>query len=186
MPFATRADLLARSNAKRLFNLAVPADMEMPADELMRAALVGGVTSMTEDEDYIETLTLALDAIDKALADADALIVSYGIPATAQNSLLARLASTIALYYLQGAERMTDEIRKAYEGCVDTLKSHAQGKLDLVPEFLSEEPASSTGALIESGPARYGRRPPPPHSLGEGSSKPTLPLAGEGWGEGDD
>ena len=162
MPFATRADLLARSNAKRLFNLAVPADMEMPADELMRAALVGGVTSMTEDEDYI--VVLALDAIDKALADADALIVSYGVPSAAQNSLLARIASTIALYYLQGAERMTDEIRKAYEGCVDTLKSHAQGKIDLIPDFLVDDPASSAGAMIDSGPARYGRRlsPQPP------------------------
>ena len=66
-------------------------------------------------------LALALEAIDKALADADALILSYGIPATVQTTLLARLASTVALYYLQGAERMTDDVRKAYDGVIDTL-----------------------------------------------------------------
>src|SRR3989338_8958947 len=111
--FATRSDLLARSNARRLAQLAVPADVVMPPEDALRIAIDGGsLDGYTQAEQ--SALTLALDAIDKALADANELIVGYGIPATAQSPLIARLCSTIALYYLQGAERMTDDVNKAY------------------------------------------------------------------------
>lgn len=154
MAFASRSDLLARSNARRLAQLAVPADVDMVPDEALRAAVAGGVYGGTPAEQA--ALALALEAIDKALADADALILSYGIPATVQSSLLARLASTVALYYLQGAERMTDDVRKAYEGVIDTLKAHSRGDLDLAPAAITDPVFGDDLAMIESRPRRYG------------------------------
>lgn len=158
MPFATRADLLARSNARRLAQLAVPADKAMPPDEALRVAIDGGVlTGYTADEQA--AIALALDAIDKTLADADALLLSYGISDTASTTLIARLSSTVALYYLQGAERMTDDVAKAYQGVIDTLKAHARGEIDLVPNPppLPTDPVINENLVIlESSTRRYG------------------------------
>ncbi|BCB28430.1 hypothetical protein SKTS_33160 [Sulfurimicrobium lacus] len=159
MAFASRSDLLARSNARRLAQLAVPADVDMVPDEALRAAIAGGnLTGFTPTEQA--ALALALEAIDKALADADALLLSYGIPATVQTSLLARLASTIALYYLQGAERMTDDVRKAYDGVIDTLTAHSRGSIDLVPAAPTDPLPSEDAAIIASRPQRYGTYQP--------------------------
>lgn len=156
MAFASREDLLARSNARRLAQLAVPADVAMVPDDALRTAIAGGdLTVFTQAEQ--DALTLALAAIDQALSDADALLLSYGIPATVQTTLLARLASTVALYYLQGAERMTDDVRKAYDGVVDTLKAHSRGDLNLIPAAPTDPVPSGDLVIIESQPARYGQ-----------------------------
>ncbi len=155
MAFASRSDLLARSNARRLAQLAVPADVDMVPDEALRAAIAGSnLGGFTPAEQA--ALALAMVAIDEALADADALLLSYGIPATVQTSLLARLASTVALYYLQGAERMTDDVRKAYDGVIDTLKAHSRGDLDLIPAAPTDPVPSDDAAIIGSRPSRYG------------------------------
>ncbi|WP_445368816.1 phage protein Gp36 family protein [Methylomonas sp. BW4-1] len=158
MPFATRADLLARSNARRLAQLAVPADKAMPPEAALRVAIGGGdLTGYTADEQV--ALALALDAIDTALTDADALLLSYGLPDTLQTTLVARLSSTVALYYLQGAERMTDDVAKAYQGVVDTLKAHADGRLNLIPPEppLPGDPVVSEDLVqFESSARRYG------------------------------
>lgn len=154
MAFASRSDLLARSNARRLAQLAVPADMDMVPDEALRAAIAGSDLSAFSQAEQ-DALALALEAIDQALADADALILSYGIPDTVQTTLLARLASTVALYYLQGGERMTDDVRKAYDGVIDTLKAHSRGDLDLVPAAPTDPVPSDDLAVIESQPRRY-------------------------------
>ncbi len=158
MGFATRADLLARSNARRLAQLAVPADLAMVPDDALRAAIAGGDLDGYSEADQA-ALALALDAIDKALDDADALMRSYGIPASVHSTLLARLASTVALYYLQGAERMTEDMQKAYDAVLRTLGDHAKGKLNLLPADAAEPPAPQTdAAFIVSGHSRYGRR----------------------------
>lgn len=156
MAFATRADLLARSNARRLGQLAVPADVLMPPVEALRAAIAGGDLSGYSAAEQ-EALVLALEAIDKALADADALLLSYGVPSQAQSTILARLSSTIALYYLQGAERMTEEVRRTYEGVIATLKSYARGEIDLVPASAPLPAPAEDEIIIESRPSRYGR-----------------------------
>ncbi|CBJ40053.1 putative Gp36-like prophage protein (Mu-like prophage FluMu) (plasmid) [Ralstonia solanacearum CMR15] len=157
MGFASRSDLLARSNARRLAQLAVPADMDMVPDEALRVAIAGGeLDGFTPREQ--EALVLALDAIDHALADADALLLSYSIPEAVRSTLLGRLASTVALYYLQGAERMTDDVRRAYEGVLDTLKAHARGDINLVPAAPDDPMPSDDLAIIESQPRRFGRR----------------------------
>lgn len=154
MGFASRSDLLARSSAMRLAQLAVPTDMNMVPDEALRVAISGGDLSQYSQEEQ-EALALALDAIDKALNDADALILSYGIPATVQTTLLSRLASTVALYYLQGAERMTDDLKHAYEGAIATLKSHSRGEVNLIPPAETDPVLSDDLAIISSSPRRY-------------------------------
>lgn len=154
MAFATRADLLARSNARRLAKLAVPADMAMPPDEALRVAVAGGDLTSYDAADQI-ALAAALAAIDDALSDADASILSYGIPATVQTTLLARLASTIALYYLQGAEGMTKEVQQAYDAAVAMLNKHANGQLNLVPAAPTDPVPSDDLVIIESGRSRY-------------------------------
>lgn len=158
MPFATRADLLARSNARRLFQLAVPADVVMPPEASLRIAIGGGsLTGYSVAEQA--AIALALDAIDKALGDADALLLSYGLPDTLQTTLVARLSSTVALYYLQGAERMTDDVERAYKGVLDTLKAHANGTLSLIPPEppLPGDPVISEDLVqLESATRRYG------------------------------
>lgn len=154
MPFASRDDLLARCNARRLAQLAVPADREMVSDEALRLAIDNGNLSVYTVAEQT-SLALALDAIDKALQDADALLISYGIANTVQTTLLARLCSTVALYYLQGAERMTEDVKHAYEGAIATLKAHARGELSLVPAA-PDAPALVTDVVsITSNPSRY-------------------------------
>jgi phage gp36-like protein len=152
--FASLADLLARSNARRLFQLAVPADRRMPTDDAMRAAMGGGDLTIYGIE-VAETLGLALAAMRGALADAQALMVGYGVPLTASGPLVARLCSTVALYYLQGAERMTDDVRRAYESAMGTLKDYARGEVELMPPAPGAAPVDDE-ILIESGPGRYG------------------------------
>lgn len=154
MAFAFRADLLARSSASRLAQLTVPTDVGMVPVEALRVAITGGDLAGYGADDQT-ALTLALAAIDQALADADALILSYGIPATAQTPVLARLACTIALYYLQGAERMTEDARKVYDGVITTLKAHARGDLNLVPAGPTDPAPEGDVAMIESQPRRY-------------------------------
>ncbi len=156
MSFATRADLLARGSANRIAQLASPTDKQMLPLDAVRAVL-GGDNPLAYPPEQQPVLVLMLDTVDKALADADALILSYGIPETVQTTLLARMASTIALYYLQGAERMTDGVQKAYEAQVAMLKAHAKGDIALVPATPTDPVLSNDLAVIESSARRYGR-----------------------------
>lgn len=156
MTFATRADLLARSSARRLGQLAVPTDVVMPLDEqALRVAITGGSLSGYAPDEQA-ALTLALAVIDQALEDAAALIVGYGVPATARSRLLARLNTTIAMFYLQGAEHDKDDVSKAYDGAIATLKSHARGEINLLPVSESVPPLSDDQVLFSSRPRRYG------------------------------
>ncbi|MDR2188941.1 MAG: DUF1320 domain-containing protein [Azonexus sp.] len=154
MAFATRADLLARCNAQRLKLLAVPADRAMLDSDTLRRLIEGGDASALDAEDQ-QTAALALDAIDKALDDANALLLSYGIPATVESTLLARLSSTVAIYYLQGAERMTEEVQRAYDGVIKMLTAFGRGELDLLPPDAALPAAPDDPVVIESAPPRY-------------------------------
>lgn len=153
--FATRADLLRNSNARRLAQLAIPADRGMVDDAALRIAIQGGaLTAYSADEQV--SIALALTAIDNVLADADALMLSYGIPATVQTTLLARLASTIAMYYLQGSERANDIVQKAYDGVIKMLDAHAKGTISLIPAVVTAPPEPvGMGAEIVSSTTRY-------------------------------
>lgn len=153
--FATRSDLLARSNARRLAQLAVPSDVAMPPGDALRIAIAGGVLAGYTAEEQ-SAIALALDAIDKALVDASELIVSYGIPAATQTTLLARLCSTIALYYLQGAERMSKDVQDAYDTALDALKRHSRGEMSLIPADPAAPALPEDQVLFVSEARRYG------------------------------
>ncbi|MDO9233034.1 MAG: DUF1320 family protein [Methylotenera sp.] len=155
MPFATRSDLLARSNARRLAQLAVPADRDMVPHDALRAVIAGADLTEYTAQDQA-SLSLALDAIDKALNDADAVILSYGIPATVQTSLLARIGSTIALYYLQGAERLDKPETLAYDAAIGMLKAHARGESNLIPPLPTDPVIEGDVISISSNASRYG------------------------------
>jgi phage gp36-like protein len=150
--FATRADLLTRINARRLAQLAVPADHEMPDDEqALRAAIEAGDPAAAPG--FEETLRAALATLDKALSDASALLISYGIPAEIRTQLLVRLCCTVAIYYLYDAERMTDDVRRAYEAVLKLLDRWRAGEL---PGLVPSEPGElGGGAEIISGRRRY-------------------------------
>lgn len=155
MTFATRADLLARSSARRLIQLAVPTDVKMVvADEALRTAIAGGDLSALTPTDVV-SLNLALAEIDQALADATQLMVSYGLPETAANPLLARLCASIALYYLQGMARMTADVQAVFDAAVGTLKAHVRGELNLLPT-LANAALPADQVLVASAPRRYG------------------------------
>ncbi len=158
MSFATRQDLLARTNARRLAQLAVPADLPMVTLEAMRAAIesddLSGYDAATQSG-----LALAISAIDKALIDADALIVSYGIPANVTSSALTRIACTLAMYYLQGAERFQKEDAIAYDGAIKLLTQHARGEVTLAPPAQNSTSGAANGtldtAVVMSSQRRY-------------------------------
>lgn len=156
MSYATRADLLARSNAQRLVQLAVPTDVGMVPLDVMRAALDGSALGAL-DADTAQAVELGLQAVDKALGDADALMQSYGVPAPATGTMLTRMACTLAMYYLQGAAGLDKDEVSAYDGVISLLKQYRRGEIDLTPG-VPADPAVPEGDLvsIESAPPRYG------------------------------
>nr|VFJ90837.1 MAG: Protein of unknown function (DUF1320) [Candidatus Kentron sp. LFY] len=154
MGFATRADLLARSNAHRLLHLAVPTDEDPPPEEMLRIAIEDGDLSGYTQDDR-DAISGALVVIDTALADADAMIRSYGIPEGTQTPVLARLAATLSLCYLQQTVKgvaLDEDTKRAHDGVIATLSSHARGILDLVPPIAAP---SGEDILVESSPRRY-------------------------------
>lgn len=154
--YASRSDLLRNSNARRLMQLAVPTDRKVPLDDaLLRIAIEGGDLSAVSSEDQ-ETLALSLDAIDTALIDANALIVSYKVPEDATASILKRLACNIALYFLQGTERQVETVTKNYEAAVRLLEMHSKGVMSLVPDTSVPPEPVGLGAEIGSNPSRFG------------------------------
>ena len=154
MAFATRADLLARCNARRLAQLAIPADNDMPPPEAMRIAIDGGNLSGYSTEQQT-ALTLGVAVIDQALSDAGQLLLGYGLPDTAASSLITRLCCTVALYYLQGDERVTEDILKLYQEAVATLKSFRRGDIELVPTIPTDPIPSSDLVTFVSKNERY-------------------------------
>lgn len=154
MPFATRADLLKLVNVHRLGQLAVPTDMSMPDDEILRVALDGGdLGEFTEfDQDLID---LALANIDQALADASELIVSYGIPANGVSTLITRYAAQVAVYLLASSQdSVTEQLLAAYNNVIKQLQMHARGEINLLPDN-SAPPIADDVITITSAPNRY-------------------------------
>lgn len=155
MIFATPADLLARGSANRIAQLACPTDMPMPPEASVRSVLEGGDVAGFPADDR-PALAAALETVTQALGDADSLILSYGVPDTAVTPLVKRLATTAALYYLQGAERMTQELQRMYDAVLTTLKAHSRGELNLVPADPTAPPVSDDLVVIDSAPRRFG------------------------------
>lgn len=154
--FATRQDLLTRCNARRLAQLAVPADMAMVPLEAVRTALTGGSMD-AEPADVQTAVAAALLTIDQALQDAHELIVSYGVPTDAVSTLLTRMCCTVALYYLQGIERLEKTDALAYDGVLKLLEQHKRGVVDLTPATGTPVDTDVADTVVmESAPGRFG------------------------------
>lgn len=154
MPFATRADLLKTVNVHKLGQLAVPTDMAMPDEEILRVAIVGGdLGEFTEfDQDLID---LALVNIDQALVDASELIVSYGIPANAVSTLITRYTAQVTVYLLAASQdSVTEQLLAAYNSVIKQLQMHARGEINLLPDT-SATPITDDVITITSAPSRY-------------------------------
>lgn len=158
--FATRQDLLTRSNARRLAQLVVPTDLAMVQLDVMRTALTGGSIA-SEPSDVKAAVAEALSAIDHALTDAHELIVGYGVPTTAISATLTRMCCTVALYYLQGAEGLDKTDGMAYDGVIKLLEQHKRGLIDLTPSTdtgtgTTTSDDSADMVVMESSPGRFG------------------------------
>jgi phage gp36-like protein len=154
--FATRQDLLTRCNARRLAQLAVPTDMAMVALDVVRTALTGG-SMAAEPADVQAAVADALTTVDQALADAHELIVSYGVPTTSVSTLLTRMCCTVALYYLQGAERLEKTDALAYDGVLKLLEQHKRGLVDLTPGSDTTNATEMADTVVmSSAPGRFG------------------------------
>ena len=159
MSYTTRTDLLARASANRVAQLACPTDMPMARLSAVRAVLEGAPVESYPEADR-PALTGALAAVDGAISAACSQIESYGVPADASTPLLTRLATTLAMYYLQGAERMTPELQKQYDAVVAMLRAHNKGEIMLVPSSAPDPTQTDGVAQIESGARRYGGNVP--------------------------
>jgi phage gp36-like protein len=155
MAFATRQDLLARSNARRLAQLAVPTDVAMVPLETMRLALDGGDLAGLDTE-VRASVDLGLAAIDAALLDAQTLIEGYGVPSTATSSMLTRIACTLALYNLRPSDEVGKDDVTAYNAVMRLLDQSAAGRLQLYTPADTTQTTSSDVPIIESAPARFG------------------------------
>ncbi len=153
---ATRQDLLKRANVDVLLQLAVPTDFEMIFQpEMLRAAINGGVlTGYTADEQ--SACAAALVVIDQALADADELVRGFGITAATASPLLARMTSTIALYYLYGLHSIPESVEAAYQAALKTLKGFANGDITIGVAPTDAAGTSPDVVLFASPTRRYG------------------------------
>ncbi len=113
--------------------------------------------SMDEEEvvgytDDYDTGTVNIDATDKAIAKADALInfhiaAKYSIPLSPVPDIINSLAVDIAIYKISSRRAAAPEgIRKTYEDAVKSLEKVAQGKA-ILPDAASAPATSSTGAV---------------------------------------
>jgi len=159
MSFATPADLLRRSNADRLLQLSIPADMGMVSSGALRDA-ISGVGLGGYDADVRDTINAALEVIDCALGDATALISGYGVSQDASSESLKRIASTLAMYYLLGNGRGESD-EKEYAATIKLLESHAKGVINLVPMPVVSGSGSAVvdmsagNVVVFSNPSRY-------------------------------
>lgn len=94
--------------------------------------------------------------VDRALADADAVIDSYlarryDLPLASTPAVLTTYAAQIAFYYLQ-RDRPTEEARADYKDALAWLGDVGAGRAEL--DIAGSEPATSADGLETSGPDR--------------------------------
>lgn len=156
--FATRKDLLDRSDVDLLTLLVVPTDREMVwSPELLRLAIMQGLESAAAadytDEER-ESTRLALEVLDKALADASELVGGYGFAPAQASPLLARLTSIIALYFLYGHHQIPEHMERQFAAQLKLLDKMAAGQ---IKAGVAVEPAVPEDAIqITSERRRYG------------------------------
>lgn len=158
--FATRKDLLDRSDVDLLTQLIVPTDREMVfSPELLRLVVEGeagldGEAAQDYTEEERQSIALALQVMDKALADASELVGGYGFTAAQSSPLLARVTSIIALYFLHGHHHIPEHIERQFNVQLKLLEKMASGQ---IKAGLPTDPVTPEDAIqITSERRRYG------------------------------
>lgn len=108
-----------------------------------------GETEIVELTDRNDAGVVDAAVLNKALADADALIDGYlagryTLPLASTPAILMALASDIARFKLWD-DRATEEVRKRYDDALAQLKLIAQGVIVLPPDALGAKPAAAVG-----------------------------------------
>lgn len=109
------------------------------------------------DRGDVATGTVDADLIDRAIADADALIdgylkVRYALPLATLPRLVKDLSLRISIYYAH-AHVAADKIKTDYEEALKTLKQISQGLIQLDVEGV-EPPASGAAEVRTNEPER--------------------------------
>lgn len=117
-----------------------------------------GTEELAQLSDRTAGVVVNATVVARAIADAQAEIDSYvgaryAVPLAPVPDLINRVCCDIARYYLH-EDRVTDQVRKRYEDCVDLLQAIATGKAEL-SLAADGSPAPSAGAgVMVSAPER--------------------------------
>ncbi|MDO8932579.1 MAG: DUF1320 domain-containing protein [Rhodocyclaceae bacterium] len=103
---------------------------------------------------------LTVGAVDRALADADALINGYAagryvVPLSPVPSNVPRLACAVARYYLLG-DSNTDQSRQDFEDAVSWLKDVGVGRVTLTTAAPTPTPATGGTPVTRTGSKQFG------------------------------
>lgn len=154
--YATPSDLLERFDAAEI---AQRCDRGIPrlvnGDLLMAVAKSADLSAYTDDESARAHEALAL--VQRALQDASDTINTYlsgrySMPLATVPSVLSRVASELARYYLYD-DQVTDAIKTRYDANIKWLEGVSKGTVALGVESASgAQPVSNAGAeLVSSG-----------------------------------
>ena len=164
MPYINHAELAESPGARELSEVASDEHAKPVAAELLEALLRGqDVTAWSVDE--VEAAQRAVDRIDSAVADADAVIDGYlakrgyALPLTPVHRLVVAWSRAIARYMLHKnrlAPDGKDPIERAYRDALRLLQQVAAGTFALGAG--DAVAVNKTEARIESAPRVFGRR----------------------------
>lgn len=154
--YATPSDLLVRFDAAEIAQRCDRGIPRLVTAELLTAAASGAdLSAYTQDE--VERANQALALAQRALQDANDTINTYlsgrySMPLATVPSVLSRVGSELARYYLYD-DQVTDAIKTRYDANIKWLEGVSKGTVSLGVESSSgAQPVSNAGAeLVSSG-----------------------------------
>ena len=157
--YATITQLLQRTNARRIAQLAIATSDDMQPVDLVVAALHDQLDPQQHTADTLASLQAAVGRVQGALEDAAAYISAYNIPAPGDLGAevpehIARINCMLAYIYLrQYAGEIVEESET--ETLQRPLIQHAKGLISLLPEDHAAGADLGGSITIQSAPARY-------------------------------
>lgn len=112
-----------------------------------------GTEELAQLTDRTAGVTINAAVVTRAIADAQAEIDSYVgarylVPLAPVPDVINRVCCDIARYYLH-EDRVTEQVRRRYEDCVELLKAIATGKAELsLAADGSPAPAPGAGVMV--------------------------------------
>lgn len=147
MAYITASDLLTRSSAEELAQLADRSVPRIVTADLLSAAVAGAdLSGWSEDEQSAaaDALAVVAQAIDDAQSMIDGYLASrYITPLPTPPAAVQRLACDMARYYLY-ADNATEAIQKRYDAAIAFFRDVSAGKVTLGAEVEASQPVSGT------------------------------------------